>query len=250
MLSRATTLIRTLRTFREGLRFGYALPAPRESVPAAPAGPSSRLEDYFDALEEGPGMLKWRHYFSIYDRHLAKFVGRDVHVLEIGVYSGGSLAMWRDYFGDGCQVYGVDIAPECRAHERDGVRVFIGDQADPVFWRSVLEEVPRVDVVIDDGGHEAGQQIASLRCLLPHMAAGGVYICEDIEGAEQQFHSFTDGLCRTISDVKAGSSRTVHQHVASVHRYPLLTVFEKPDRPVAAFESVRRGSVWEPTIRL
>jgi hypothetical protein len=42
---------------------------------------------------------KWRHCFAIYDRHFRKFVGRTVDVVEIGVFSGGSFMMWREYFG-------------------------------------------------------------------------------------------------------------------------------------------------------
>ena len=46
-------------------------------------------------------------------RDFKKFIGCEVHVVEVGIYSGGSLAMWRDYFGSKCHVYGIDIAEEC-----------------------------------------------------------------------------------------------------------------------------------------
>lgn len=51
------------------------------------------LWEYFQAHKEGRGIFKWEHYFEIYHRHFARFVGRKVNVLEIGVYSGGSLEM-------------------------------------------------------------------------------------------------------------------------------------------------------------
>ena len=41
----------------------------------------------------------------------ASFAGAEVTVLEVGIYSGGSLLMWRDYFGADCTIYGVDIQP-------------------------------------------------------------------------------------------------------------------------------------------
>src|SRR5215211_8784066 len=116
---------------REGLRYAYGLHAPDEAAPTNPADHTSPLEAYFDSITEGPGIWKWRHYFAIYHRHLHKFIGRSPHVLEVGIYSGGSLPMWLHYFGNGTQIYGVDIEPACAKHERDGVRVFIGDQADP-----------------------------------------------------------------------------------------------------------------------
>ena len=156
--------------------------------------------------------------------------------------------MWRSFFGPGCQVYGIDIEPACKAHEQEGIRVFIGDQADPEFWEQFVAKVPRIDVVIDDGGHEAHQQITSLRCLLPRMAMGGVYVCEDIRSPFSEFHSFVDGMARQLCNIRAepgpdirtdetAPSQPVHQQIAAVHRYPLLTVIEKPERPVQSFES-------------
>ena len=62
------------------------------------------LESYFDAHTTGPGIWKWRHYFDIYHRHFSKFVGKEVHILEIGIFSGGSLGMWKEYFGPQCRV--------------------------------------------------------------------------------------------------------------------------------------------------
>src|SRR3954453_17281724 len=53
--------------------------------------PSGPLRAHFEANREGPGIWKWLHYFDIYERHLKRFVGREVRILEVGVYSGGSL---------------------------------------------------------------------------------------------------------------------------------------------------------------
>ena len=109
---------------------------PASKVDRQPAHLENPLRAYFDAHREGPGLWKWLHYFDIYDRHFAKFRGREVHVLEIGIYSGGSLAMWKDYFGAEGRIYGVDIEEACRAYEDDVTKVFIGDQADRQFWRN------------------------------------------------------------------------------------------------------------------
>jgi hypothetical protein len=257
-LNTAKVALATPRMMLAGHRFARQLPA--QPLPATEPGDlGNPLEDYFDSVTEGPGLWKWRHYFPIYHRHLHKFVGQDVHLVEIGIFSGGSLPMWRSYFGDGCTVYGVDIEPACSKHQQDGVKVFIGDQSDPAFWQRFLPAVPRIDVVIDDGGHEAHQQIPTLQALLPRMAANGVYICEDIVGRGHQFHSFVDGLTRQLSDLdtrphtegridSAAPALPVHQHVGSVHRYPAVTVIEKPDRPVQRFVSEKHGTVWQPGV--
>jgi len=230
-----------------GYRFGRSLPPPprdRRDPPSAAPEPNP-LTAYFEAHREGPGIWKWRHYFDIYHRHFAKFVGRDVHVVEIGVYSGGSLGMWQAYFGPRCTIYGVDIEPSCKAFDRDRVRIFIGDQADPGFWSTFRDEVPTVDVVVDDGGHEPFQQIATLEALLPHMSAGAVYLCEDVHGQENEFLSYVDGLSR-ILHVRGSDPSPGQQHVGSVHLYPFVIVIEKPDLPLPRFEDPRHGTEWHP----
>jgi hypothetical protein len=111
--------------------------------------------------------------------------------------------------------------------------------------------VAPVDVVIDDGGHQAHQQIATFEGLLTHMTPGGVYVCEDVHGASNVFHSYVDGLSRLLH--KHGPSLEVpsdatpfQQHVGSVHRYPFTVVVEKPALPVPPLESASRGTQWRP----
>jgi hypothetical protein len=236
------------RYFARGYRFARSIaPAEQASAPALTTHVNP-LEDYFDALSVGPGIHKWRHYFDIYHRHLDRFRGRPVRIVEIGVFGGGCLQMWQEYFGPDTHIYGVDVDPACRELESENVEIVIGDQADPQFWRSFLERCPHIDVVIDDGGHEAHQQAVTLECLLPHISPGGVYVCEDIHGAFHYFHSFLDGLTRPLNSIKGPEHRNpalaLHQHVASVHRYPILTVIEKPTVSPRKFTAPRHGTEW------
>lgn len=92
---------------------------------------SNPLRVYFDSIKEGPGVWKWVHYFEPYHRHLSKFVGHPVTVVEIGVYSGGSMPMWRNYFGTGCHIHGVDIQPECKLYEDAHTSIHIGEPGGP-----------------------------------------------------------------------------------------------------------------------
>jgi hypothetical protein len=210
------------------------------------------LRDYFDRHAEGPGVQKWLHYFEIYHRHLAKFVGRDPVVVEIGVFSGGSLPMWRQYFGPGCRVHGVDIDPECKAFEDDNVTIHIGDQADRALWNRFREAVPRVDILIDDGGHSPEQQSVTLEEMLPHLRPGGVYICEDVHGSGNGFAEFACALVHALNagHITAGtgvdtSPRTPFQKaIHSVHFYPFLVLIEKHESSDEEFSAPLRGTQW------
>jgi SAM-dependent methyltransferase len=212
-----------------------------------------RLLQYFDSVHEGPGIWKWRHYFDIYERHLKKFVGGEVHVAEVGVYSGGSLKMWREFFGEGCRVYGIDIEESARAYEDDVTQIFIGDQSDRSFWSRFRAAVPRVDILIDDGGHLAEQQIPTLEEMLPHLRPGGVYVCEDVLGPRNGFAAYVSGLGHQLNefvDTGDGSPATgIQAHVDSIHLYPYVVVIEKTPTTVRRFESQKHGTQWEPFIR-
>src|SRR5690348_1201544 len=97
-----------------GVSFADSWPAGAGSTVSADGNP---LRAFFTARSEGRGIWKWDHYFDVYHRHFERFRGEEVHILEIGIYSGGSLEMWHDYFGPKCHVYGVDVQPECMQYE-------------------------------------------------------------------------------------------------------------------------------------
>jgi hypothetical protein len=204
---------------------------------------------------------KFNHYFEIYERHFGRFRGQEVHILEIGIYSGGSLEMWRQYFGPRCRVYGVDIEPSCRAYETDSVRVFIGDQGDRGFWQQVRKEVPVLDIVIDDGGHLAEQQIVTLEELLPHLRTGGVYLCEDVVGVFNEFSSYVEGLSKSLNslDLKQNfedneqrqvcKASSLQSAVRSIHLYPFVTLIERSSESTDQFIAPKHGSQWEPFLK-
>ena len=129
------------------------------------------LEEYFRA-NQGRLIHKWIHYFDIYHRHFAPYRGRDVNIVEFGVSHGGSLEMWREYFGPLARVTGVDIDPRCAALTGERIDVVIGNQEDRGFLNELADRVGEIDIVIEDGGHTMGQQIATFEELWPRVTAG------------------------------------------------------------------------------
>ena len=87
--------------------------------------------------------------------------------------------MWKEYFGPGSRIIGIDIDPECNVHEEDGIEVFIGSQEDPAIIKKVFSKHPKVDVILDDGSHMMRHMIASFELMYNRMQSNGVYIVED-----------------------------------------------------------------------
>lgn len=228
-------------------------------APTAPAA-ANRLEAFFDERKIGRGIWKWRHYFEIYERHFRRFCNTPVHVLEIGLSNGGSLEMWQDYFGPKARVYGVDVDPQCRAYATETVKVFTGNQGDRRFWQDFRRQVPQLDIVIDDGGHDPLHQTISLQELLPHLRPGGVYLCEDVTetAGPHPFASFVHGMAHRLNDFSGFvadaedderrlvcSANPFQRAVGSVHLYPYVVVVERNRVPVAEFVAPRHGSNWQ-----
>jgi len=217
----------------------------RSPAAAQPREDANPLAAYFFA---NPGRMiqKWHHYFEIYHRHFQAFRGRSPVVLEIGVFQGGSLQMWREYFGPGALIVGIDVDPRCKQFEEQQVRVLIGDQADRAFLAEVRRQLPRVDIIIDDGGHRMDQQIASFEELYPHLQPEGVYLCEDVhtsvmashEGAYRKpgtFLEYSKGLVDRLyawysEQPEAFSVDALTRSTYALHFYDSVLVVEK--RPI------------------
>jgi cephalosporin hydroxylase len=203
------------------------------------------LRWYFDH-NDGRLIHKWLHYFPIYERHLARFRGRRVTMLEIGVSQGGSLQMWRHHLGRRARIVGIDIEPRVVELAERGIEIHVGDQADPAFLDALVARYGRFDIVLDDGSHLPQHQIASIEHLWPHVADDGVYIVEDLHtnywpeyGSRRgDPASFMAWLHERVDDMHAFHSR--HDDFApnewtrtldGVHVYDSVAVLDKALRP-------------------
>lgn len=141
----------------------------------------NKFEQFFFNKDKDHLVWKFPRYLNVYERHFAKFQGKHPNILEIGVFQGGSIEMWNDYFDDDCEIVGVDINPACKILEKDfeNLSIHIGDQANAKFWQTLKQTAPRFDIIIDDGSHYTNGQICTFREMYDHMTDEGVYLCED-----------------------------------------------------------------------
>ena len=140
---------------------------------------TERKSTYASYLKSPRVSFKHSTYFEVYDRLFSPWVGRTFTFVEVGVFNGGSLLMWRDYFGPNARIIGVDFNPAAKRLEADGFEIFIGNQADPAFWAEVISAVGPIDVFLDDGGHTFEQQIVTADSVIPAIRDGGLLVVED-----------------------------------------------------------------------
>lgn len=185
---------------------------------------------------------KWTHYPEIYERHFSDYRSKSsLKMLEIGVFKGGSLEVWRQYFGPEATIFGIDINPECAGFVDAPNQVRIGSQADPAFLRQVVEEMGGVDIILDDGSHIARHQEVSFETLFPLLNDGGLYVIEDMHtsywpggyaGGFRRRGTAIELVKQMIDDMHGWyhkkTPKLVRPHdILAVHVYDSITFIEK-----------------------
>jgi hypothetical protein len=190
--------------------------ANKDDYPKLADANRGRFADLLFSNTEGPA-LKWLHYLPIYDQLLDSYAGSSAKILEIGVYRGGSQAIWRKYFGPAVTLFGIDIDPICAAYDGKAGSVRIGSQADPAFLRRVVAEMGGLDIVMDDGSHVATHQRVSFETLFPLLSDGGLYLIEDTHTSYWPYR-YEGGLKRkgTAIEYCKGLIDAMHRHYREV----------------------------------
>lgn len=196
----------------------------------------------FFLLGEHNHCFKWLCYFDVYERHFQKYRNKEITIMEIGVNKGGSLQLWKNYFGDKAKVIGIDINPECKKLEEENIEIYIGSQADREFLKEIKSKVPKLDILIDDGSHQVDHQRITFEEMFDHIADDGVYLCEDVHTSYSYTYnsdykdenSFVEYSKNFIDYINAWHSHNENlkvnkytKHMHSVHYYPSCIVVEK-----------------------
>jgi len=167
-----------------GLDSAYVKPMAwqTEANDASPSGETAN--PIHELWREMPRGHKWTHYFEIYQAVFDSRRTKPMRILEIGVFQGASLQLWKRYFQHAeTRVIGVDIDPACAVYDApsEGIHVRIGSQTDGEFLAGVVSEFGPFDLIIDDGSHFSTHMIKSFNCLYASgLKDDGIYFVEDL----------------------------------------------------------------------
>jgi hypothetical protein len=181
---------------------------------------------------------------------------RPARILELGLFDGGSLAFWFEYFRPE-KIVGLDKSPRgdsayfrrfLAGSDREArIRTFWGtNQSDRKRLREIVAEElgGSIDLVIDDASHRYEETKASFETLFPLVRPGGLYIIEDWswacwsgfkqgilpDGSELpplvfQLIEATGSMCGYLEG--SGHAQTVKPLIANVTVYPDFVVVER-----------------------
>ena len=96
-------------------------------------------------------------------------------LLELGIWKGGSLRMWRDYFKH-CQIFGIDRKPKWMIEGEERIITKILEQKD----MDKIQLSLKFDIIIDDMSHLGSLTKKSFNHLFHNnLKPGGIYVIED-----------------------------------------------------------------------
>ena len=69
--------------------------------------------------------IKWNNYFEIYENIFKKYENKKIKFVEVGIGNGGSLFMWRKFFGNKAKIIGIELNPDAKILEKYVFEIYI-----------------------------------------------------------------------------------------------------------------------------
>lgn len=119
-------------------------------------------------------------YLDTYERFVAPLKNTAKNILEIGIWCGYSILMWRDFFAQ-ANVYGIDTSEAPAFLQKERIKTYRHNAYDTNFIENeFINKNIKFDVIIDDGPHTPETWHFFAKHYLPLLNEGGVAIIEDI----------------------------------------------------------------------
>lgn len=168
-------------------------------------------------------------YTKIYFEQFKKYKNQPINFLEIGIFQGKGLAMWSEFFPKG-KIYGADInitefnlnrgkfnPLENAFFNNNLIEVFQTNSCE--FDKNVLDSLPLLDIIIDDGAHDHKSQYSTFLNYFPKMNKKGIYVIEDIRHFDQLSLSLKDNpYLKDIENIENFSFPTHSSKLILIHK--------------------------------
>jgi hypothetical protein len=127
-------------------------------------------------------------YLSIYEKYFSKYRDTLENFLEIGLWKGESIKMWREYFNVG-NLVGADIL-DLSHIKLHNTQIHMCDQSSREDLENLVKKTyNQYDIIIDDGGHMMHQQQITLGVMFKYLKSGGVFVIEDLHTSGNPYYT-------------------------------------------------------------
>ena len=123
-------------------------------------------------------------YLGLYEDLLCSKRETAKNVLEIGIWDGGSIKLWDDYFKNAI-IYGLDLTATNEKWDslknKESIKLITGvDAYNQTFFNETFKEI-KFDFMLDDGPHSLESMIIFIRLYSTLLTHDGILIIEDVQ---------------------------------------------------------------------
>lgn len=123
---------------------------------------------------------KANNYMAKYEDIFSHLRNSKLNLLELGVYKGGSLNIWADFFPNHKNIVGIDLnMPLNFISNSVKISIRVGSQISKIFLSKIKKEFTYFDIIIDDASHFGEFTKFSFYELFDSLKSGGYYVIED-----------------------------------------------------------------------
>ena len=124
-------------------------------------------------------------YLPLYQKLLFSKKETAKNILEVGIYNGGSIKLWHDYFQN-ATIYGLDIRKMCDIWDgiknNKRIQLCIFDAYDDILFKTqLLDKNIKFDFMLDDGPHSLESMKKFINLYSQLMTDDGILIIEDVQ---------------------------------------------------------------------
>ena len=165
------------------------------------------------------------HFTDFYHEKLNHLRNDKINLLEIGIMTGQSLRMWKEYFPNG-NIYAVDLN-NLKHYQEDRIIIEQCDQTDHIKMNTIFKDV-KFDIIIDDGGHSMFQQQFSLISIFNRLKKGGFYILEDLHTSLEYHYFYNNDLSKktSLELLENFSNKNENFDAFHVHKDNIKTIYD------------------------
>lgn len=226
------------------------------------------LHEIYTSYSDRLRLHHWYEYSFMYEKNIdhLRYLGRPVKLLEFGVHSGGSIVVWKKYFGESLQYVGVDINPSSAqfTNPNSNIHVFTGSQANISILETLCDKYGPFDFVVDDGGHTTELIVESLRYIWNSpkcLQSTAVYVMEDLHAVHMgprwtpvdvpDIYAVMGDMARNMSSyfavsrgLNVGSAQTdaVSGHIKYMELYDSVAILHYSRERMRPLTQFRKGS--------
>jgi hypothetical protein len=170
--------------------------------------------------------LQYHSYIeNFYEEAFRPYRDKENSILEIGVDTGGSMALWSKYFSHS-KILGIDIKTDrfldqFKDTNYPNIRNIIVTDA---YDQLLVDFLPEFDIIIDDGPHWIEYQLKGIDLYLPKLKVGGLMVIEDVED---------------IKNIEALSKAIPNNGMYETHAYDLRDIDKRYDSIIFSIKRVK-----------